>query len=188
MIFPSAHPNSPISDPVNALTASCEPRQGRLCREKGKSLHQAAWSGSSRSKELHAFKDYQMAELPKRKKGKNADDKNATKDKQKRYWKAARIAAAFGIIEALSLVLWIKAEDFDQKASHHIRWVAACGILAGGVFLAHKLACGKSRKSFIRCVWVAWALICLILPFLKSPSSTDESGNPEVDPKNWTTG
>jgi len=87
------------------------------------------------------------------------------------YWKAARIAAVFGIIELLSLVLWLKGEDFGPSAARYLRWVASCGFVAGAAYLAHKLIIGKNRKRKIGAVWAVWGLMCAMLFFTKSLQS-----------------
>jgi hypothetical protein len=113
-------------------------------------------------------------DLPGRKKSKNPDDGDAKKDKEKPYWKAVRIAAFFGILEAFSLVLWSKSEDFNPESARYIRWLAACGFLSGGAFLAHKLTGGKFKKRIICGIWFLWAIVCFVL-FLTIPKE------PKVD-------
>jgi len=57
-----------------------------------------------------------MSILPERKENQNSSSNEANKNK--RYWKAARFIALFGIIEAVSLVLWAKSEDFVPPAAY----------------------------------------------------------------------
>ena len=115
---------------------------------------------------------------PTRKENENPNEGDASKQKKKRYWKAFRIVAAFGIIEALSLVLWIKSEDFSPASAHFLRWFATCGFLAGGAFLAHKLVYGRFRRWKIGGIWIAWGIVSVGSLYLQSPPSTDADDNP----------
>jgi TM2 domain-containing membrane protein YozV len=117
---------------------------------------------------------------PSVKEKKNPDEDDTKKNKKKLYWKVARLSAVFGIIEVFSLVLRNKSEDFSPAAATYIRWFADCGFAAGGAYFAHKLVVGrgKRRKCKVVIIWIIWGLICIALPFLKSPPSADESGNP----------
>lgn len=104
----------------------------------------------------------------KRATNKNGGTNQTQKDKQSRYWKALRIGAVIGIIEAMSLVLWIKSEDFEPQAAHFLRNLATCGFLAGAAYLAHKLTGGKFKKWIIGLIWVAWIGLCVIALLTKS--------------------
>jgi hypothetical protein len=97
------------------------------------------------------------------KKNQNSGNVGAPGKKKNDYWKAVRIGAFFGIIEVFSLVLWVKSEDFTSIEARHIRWFAACGFLAGGAFLAHKLIGGKFKKVIIGAVWIVWLVICAVM-------------------------
>jgi hypothetical protein len=108
------------------------------------------------------------SDISERKENQNSSSNETKKNKRKRYWKAARFIALFGIIEAASLVLWAKSEDFVPPAAYYIRWFGYCGLLAGGAFLAHKLTVGKFKKRIVTGVWIAWALMCLVLLLTKS--------------------
>ena len=102
-------------------------------------------------------------------KEKENPDEDGAKNKKKRYWKAVRIVAFFGIIEVFSLALWIKSEDFSPESASSMRWLAACGFLAGGAYLFHKFITGKNQKYKKGAVWSIWVLVCVSLPFFKSP-------------------
>jgi hypothetical protein len=106
--------------------------------------------------------------LPERGKKKGRSTGLTQKDKKDRYWKALRIGAIIGMIEALSLVLWIKSEDFDLRAAHFLRSLATCGFLAGAAYLAHKLTGGRFRKWIIGLIWVVWGLLCAVALFTES--------------------
>jgi hypothetical protein len=107
-----------------------------------------------------------MSILPERKENQNSSSNEANKNK--RYWKAARFIALFGIIEAVSLVLWAKSEDFVPPAAYYIRWFGYCGLLAGGAFLTHKLTVGKFKKQIVKGIWIAWAMMCIVLLLTRS--------------------
>src|ERR1700690_3039078 len=106
--------------------------------------------------------------LPERGKDKGRGTGRTQKDKKDRYWKALRIGAIIGIIEAFSLVLWIKSEDFDPQAAHFLRGLATCGFLAGAAYLAHKLTGGRFKKWIIGLVWILWGLLCAVALFTES--------------------
>lgn len=106
-------------------------------------------------------------ESPKAEKTEDSTGESTESKKKKLYWKSARIATVFGMIELLSLVLWIKSEDFPDWA-YYLRWFASCGFVAGAAYLAHKLVSGPRRKSKIGIIWVAWGLLCFVLFLTKS--------------------
>lgn len=122
--------------------------------------------------------EYMEPELQQRKENENSDNSDRNKSKKDCYWKPGRIVACFGIIEFFSLVLWIKSEDFNPPASQYIRWAAYCGFLAGAAYLAHKLVSGKFKRIVVPIIWTTCIATCAVLPFLKSPPSTDLDGNP----------
>jgi hypothetical protein len=102
-------------------------------------------------------------DLPPKKEKQDADKKQASNHKNNPYWKTVRIAALVGIVEGLSLVLWVKSEDFSPEYARHIRWLATCGFLYGVAFLAHKLTGGRFKKKIICGIWGMWAIVCFIL-------------------------
>ena len=111
---------------------------------------------------------YMASELPKREDNQSPGGDKIKKVENKRYWKAARVVALFGIIESVSLVLWAKSEDFKPSTDYYIRWFAYCGLLSGGAFLAHKLTGGKFKKPIVCTIWTSWAIMCVLLLLTKS--------------------
>ena len=98
----------------------------------------------------------------------NSNGGGAEDQKDNRYWNVTRIIAFFGLIEALSLVLWCKSEDFTPEVAYIVRWVADCGFLAGGAFLAHKFTGKKNKCLFIVIIWSIWIMFCFVLWITKA--------------------
>ena len=105
----------------------------------------------------------------------NQNSSGNSANKNKRYWKTARVVAVFGILETVSLVLWCKSEDFEPSSAYFIRWIADCGFLSGAAYLAHKLTGKKFKRFIITAIWSAWVLMCLVLYLAKSKPVIDES-------------
>jgi hypothetical protein len=113
---------------------------------------------------------------PQRKENENPDEDDAEKQEEESgVGKNAKIVAVFALIEVLSLVLDEKAEDFSEPARYYVHWLSECGFLAGGAYVAHEIF----KTQFWRTIcWIFWGITCCALLLTKSPSSTDENGNP----------
>jgi hypothetical protein len=99
-------------------------------------------------------------------KNQNAGD-GQTGNNENKGW----ILAIFGIIEVASLVLWCKSEDFSPKYSYVVRWLAVCGFIAGGAFIAHKqIKTGNVKLKVL--VWIFWLILCTVAFFVKSGPET----------------
>ena len=111
----------------------------------------------------------EMAAKQKTAGGKASNNKNKT-----------GIAVIFGIIEAVSLVLWQTADDFSGSSAYWIHFCSKCGFLAGGAYLAHEFTQGIVRRVF---VWVAFVIFCATLFVIKPIQSTIEPGQQSKSPE-----
>jgi hypothetical protein len=100
----------------------------------------------------------------KMKKNKNNSQNRPANRKGKSNGKKAEIVALFAIIEAISLVLWQKAEDFSGFSGQTVHWVSECGFLAGGAYVVHEF----TKKPIV--LWFIYAAICVVIFCTKSDS------------------